>query len=170
MEARREPKLLDQMRDILRLHQYSIATERVYLQWVRRFILFHGKRHPASMSKKEVEAFLTYLAVKRGVSATSQNVALAAIQFLYAKVLSVELPWLNDVVRAKTRKRAPVVLSKAEVQSLLLSSRANHSLILSWMSESMAPKSVMTCPAILRPWPRSRSVPKWNSARLWVIN
>ena len=132
-EAPKEPRLLDQMRNVLRLHQYSIATERVYLQWVRRFILFHGKRHPAGMSKKEVEAFLTYLAVERGVSASSQNVALAAILFLYAKVLSVELPWLDDVVRAKTRKRVPVVLSKAEVHSLLQASSANHSLILSLM-------------------------------------
>lgn len=121
------------MRNVLRLHQYSIATERVYLQWVRRFILFHGKRHPASMSKEEVEAFLTYLAVKRGISASSQNVALAAILFLYAKVLSVELPWLNDVVRAKPRRRVPVVLSKAETQSLLQASRTNHFLLLSLM-------------------------------------
>jgi len=132
-ETSKKPRLLDQMRNVLRLHHYSIATERVYLQWVRSFILFHGKRHPASMGKKEVEAFLTYLAVKRGISASSQNVALAAILFLYTKVLSVELPWLDDLVRAKTRKRVPVVLRKAEVHSLLQASSANHSLILSLM-------------------------------------
>lgn len=132
-ETFKDPRLLDQMRSVLRLHQYSIATERVYLQWVRRFILFHGKRHPASMSKQEVEAFLTYLAAKRNVSPSTQNVALAAILFLYAKVLAIELPWLDDVVRAKPRKRVPVVLSKTEIQSLLRAVHANQVLVLSLM-------------------------------------
>ena len=77
-----EAKLLDQMRYAIRLRQYSIATERVYLQLVRRFILFHGKRHPATMSKKEIEAFLTYLAVDRGVAPSTQNDAEAACRQL----------------------------------------------------------------------------------------
>ncbi len=132
-EAPREPRLLDQLRNVLRLHHYSIATERVYMQWVRRFIIFHGKRHPASMGKPEVEAFLTYLAAHRKVSPSTQNVALAAILFLYSKVLSIELPWLDDVVRAKPRKRIPVVLSKTEIQALLRAAHANHALLLSLM-------------------------------------
>lgn len=123
-----EPKLLDQMRNAIRVRQYSIATERVYLQLVRRFILFHGKRHPATMSKKEVEAFLSYLAVNREVAPSTQNVALAAILFLYRNVLEIELPWLNEVVRAKPKRRIPVVLSTGEVGSLLRCCSSQHSL------------------------------------------
>lgn len=81
------PKLPDLMRNAIRVRQYSIATERGYLQWARRYILFHGKRHPVTMGKEEVEAFLTYLAVSRRVAPSTQNVALAAILFLYKKVL-----------------------------------------------------------------------------------
>ena len=106
-----EVKLLDQMRNAIRLRQYSIATERVYLQLVRRFILFHGKRHPVTMGKKEIEGFLTYLAVERGVAPSTQNVALAAVLFLNRNVLNIELPWLDDVVRAKSKRRISVVLS-----------------------------------------------------------
>jgi integron integrase len=87
---------------------------------VRRFILFHGKRHPSEMGKGEVEEFLTYLAVQRSVSPSTQNQALQALLFLYRNVLELELPWLDDVIRAKPKKRVPVVLSQAEVQSLLV--------------------------------------------------
>jgi integron integrase len=132
-EDARQPRLLDQMRDVLRLHQYSIATERVYLQWVKRFILFHGKRHPTSLGKVEVEAFLTYLAARRHVSPSTQNVALAAVLFLYGKVLGLELPWLDDVVRAKPKLRVPVVLSRAEVQILLQKCPSKHVLPVSLM-------------------------------------
>jgi integron integrase len=113
-----QPKLLDRMRQVLRLHHYSMDTERAYLLWTRRYILFHGKRHPHELGKREVEAFLTHLAVKRNVSPATQNLALAAILFLYQKVLETELPWLDDVVRAKPRKRIPVVLSVPEVRGL----------------------------------------------------
>ena len=81
-------RLLDQMREILRLHHYSIRTEEAYLEWVKRFILFHNKRHPSEMGEKEVSAFLTYLAVNKHVSASTQNQALSAILFLYKKVLN----------------------------------------------------------------------------------
>jgi len=114
-----KPKLLDQMRNTLRLHQYSHDTERAYLHRVKRFIIFHGKKHPKTMGKAEVEAYLTYLAVKRHVSPSTQNLALSAILFLYHKVLGIDLPWLDDVVRAKPKRRMPVVLSVQEVQSLL---------------------------------------------------
>ncbi|MDG9926161.1 MULTISPECIES: integron integrase [unclassified Pseudomonas] len=114
-----KPRLLDQMREQIRLRHYSIRTERVYCEWVRRFIRFHNYRHPADMAAAEVEAFLSDLAVRRNVSASTQNQALAALLFLYKKVLQVELPWLGDVVRAKRPARLPVVLSVEEVQHLL---------------------------------------------------
>lgn len=82
-----KPKLLDKMRNALRLRQYSLDTERAYLHWVRRFILFHGRKHPLSMAKVEVEAFLSHLAVDRGLSPSTQNLALASILFLYQQVL-----------------------------------------------------------------------------------
>lgn len=111
-------KLLEQMRNAIRLHQYSQETERAYLYWVKRFIIFHDKKHPASMEKKEIEAFLTHLAVNRGVAPSTQNLALSAILFLYQKVLDIELSWLDDVVRAKPKQRVPVVLSTQEVPQL----------------------------------------------------
>lgn len=114
-----KPRLLDQMREQIRLRHYSIRTERVYCEWVRRFIRFHNYRHPADMAAAEVEAFLSDLAVRGNVSASTQNQALAALLFLYKKVLQVELPWLEDVVRAKRPARLPVVLSVEEVQHLL---------------------------------------------------
>ena len=97
--------LLDQMREILRLHHYSIRTEEAYLAWVKRFILFHNKRHPAEMGQKEISTFLTHLAVDKHVSAPTQNQALSAILFLYKRVLNLKLDWLEDVVRAKRPRR-----------------------------------------------------------------
>ena len=111
--------LLVRMRAAIRVRQYSMSTERVYITWVRRFILFHGKRHPAEMGKPEVEAFLSYLTVTRRVSPSTQNQALQAILFLYLKVLEKELPWLDDVIRAKPKRKVPVVLSVEEVAGLL---------------------------------------------------
>lgn len=112
-------RLLERVSKAIRVRQYSRATERSYLDWVKRFILFHGKRHPAEMGKREIEAFLTHLAVNRAVSPATQNQALQALLFLYKQVLEVELPWLDDVVRAKPKKRLPVVLSTREVRLLL---------------------------------------------------
>lgn len=113
------PKLLIRMRDTIRVRQMSRATEVAYLGWVRRFIYFHEKRHPKDLGKHEIEAFLTHLAVNRGVSPSTQNQALQAILFLYTRVLEQQLPWLDSVVRAKPKKRMPVVLSSAEVHRLL---------------------------------------------------
>lgn len=113
------PKLLTRVRNAIRVRQYSRSTETNYTQWVRRFILFHSKQHPDKLGKREVEAFLTYLAVVRKVSPSTQNQALQAILFLYRQVLEKELPWLDDVVRAKPKRRVPVVLNKDEVLSLL---------------------------------------------------
>ena len=105
-----KPKLLDQMRARLRVKHYSIRTERVYCEWVRRFIRFHQYRHPAEMGAAEVEAFLTDLAVRCNVSASTQNQALSALLFLYREVLQINLPWLDGVVRAKASRHLPVVL------------------------------------------------------------
>jgi site-specific recombinase XerD len=114
-----EPRLLDQLRDRIRLKHYSIRTETQYVHWARRYILFHHKRHPRDMGAAEVEAFLTHLAVEGQVAAATQNQALSALLFLYREVLGVDLPWLDDVVRAKRPQRMPVVLSRAEVQRVL---------------------------------------------------
>jgi integron integrase len=113
------PKLLDQMRERLRLKHYSYRTEKQYIAWVRRFILFHAKRHPADMGAQEVEAFLSHLAVERQVAASTQSQALGALLFLYREVLQVQLPWMQNVVRAKKPQRVPVVLSRGEVKALL---------------------------------------------------
>lgn len=113
------PRLLDQVRGKIRLKHYSIRTEQSYLDWIKRYIIFHDKQHPASLGASEVEAFLTHLAVKRRVAASTQNQAKSALLFLYRDVLNNELPWLDNVEKAKTPQRLPVVLTRAEVQALL---------------------------------------------------
>lgn len=118
--AERRPRLLDEVRDAIRRRHYSIRTEQAYIQWIRRFILFHGKRHPDSMGKAEVEAFLTHLAVDGRVAASTQNQALNAILFLYRQVLHRELDWLSGVTRAKRPARLPVVLTREEVSAVLV--------------------------------------------------
>ena len=113
------PKLLDLVRDRIRVKHYSIRTETSYVQWIKRFILFHNKRHPREMGAAEVEAFLTHLAVAGDVSASTQNQALSALLFLYREVLGVDLPWLDNMTRAKRPQRLPVVLTREEVRSIL---------------------------------------------------
>lgn len=114
-----KPKLLDQVREQIRLRHYSIRTEAVYLEWVKRFIRFHKYRHPQDMGVAEVEAFLSDLAVRRDVAASTQNQALSAILFLYKQVLRIELPWMDGVIRARRPQRLPVVLTREEVASVL---------------------------------------------------
>lgn len=113
------PKLLDQVSDKIRVKHYSIRTETQYIHWIKRFILYHNKRHPREMGAKEVESFLTHLATAGGVSAATQNQALSALLFLYREILAVNLPWLDNVIRAKKPQRLPVVLSKNEVGKIL---------------------------------------------------
>jgi len=113
-------KLLDQVRDAVRVRHLSYRTEQAYVDWIRRFILFHKKRHPIEMRETEVSQFLTYLAVKKKVAASTQNQALSAILFLYRDVLKKELGWLDDVERAKTPSRLPVVFTKQEAKKILL--------------------------------------------------
>jgi len=117
--AQHKAKLLDQVRDAIRTRHYSYRTEEAYVGWIKRFILFHGKRHPADMGKAEIEHFLTALAVKRKVAASTQNQALAAILFLYKDVLGCDPGWLDDIVRAKRPQRLPTVLTRHEVAALL---------------------------------------------------
>jgi integron integrase len=112
-------RLFDVMRDKLRTLHYSYRTEQQYLHWVRRFVLFNEKRHPKDLGAAEVEAFLTSLAVQRKVSASTQNQALAALLFLYQKVLEADLPWIENVVRARRPRHIPVVLTQKEVRALL---------------------------------------------------
>jgi pimeloyl-ACP methyl ester carboxylesterase/integrase len=117
----RPVRLFDEVRRHMRLKHYSLRTEQAYLGWIRRFILVHGRRSPREMGGAEVEAFLSTLAVERQVAAGTQNQALSALLFLYRVVLGVELPWMENVVRAKRPCRVPTVLSQEEVRRLLAS-------------------------------------------------
>ena len=113
------PRLLDRVRDRIRLKHYSIRTEDTYLQWIRRYILYHGKRHPEELDRTHIEAFLTHLAVEGRVAASTQNQALNALLFLYREVLGVSLAQLPDAVRAARPRRLPVVLTREEVDAVL---------------------------------------------------
>lgn len=127
------PRLLDQVRGKIRLKHYSIRTEQANLDWIKRFICHFGKRHPNEMGAREVEAFLTWLAVEGRVAASTQNQAKSALLFLYREVLGADLPWLENVEQAKTPKRLPVVLTQAEVQALLSGLSGTHWLVASML-------------------------------------
>jgi integron integrase len=114
-----QPKLLDQVRAAIRTMHYSIRTEQAYVDWIRRFILFHKKRHPAEMGKDEIEAFLTHLAVEGRVAASTQSQAKAALLYLYQRVLKQDVEWLKDIVSAKQLQRLPTVLTVDEARTLL---------------------------------------------------
>src|SRR5579863_2767484 len=111
--------LFEVAREKIRTRHLALRTEQAYLHWMRRYVKFHGRRHPRDMGAGEVEAFLTHLAVEAKVGASTQNQALQALLFLYRQVLGIELPWLENVTRASRPKRLPVVLSVAEVRSVL---------------------------------------------------
>jgi len=123
------PRLLDRVRDKIRLRHYSLRTEQAYLDWIKRFILFHGKRHPEALGAAEVEAFLTHLAVDRQVAAATQNLAKSSILFLYRDVLEPDLPWLQNVERARSPTKLPVVLARSEVAAVLARLRGVHELL-----------------------------------------
>jgi integron integrase len=112
-------KLLDQFRDVLRRKHYSLETEKSYIAWTKRFIYFHGKRHPKEMGKQEIEAFLTHLAVNRKVAASTQNQAFNALLFLYREVLHMVFPETIQAIRAKRSIRLPTVLSASEALSIV---------------------------------------------------
>ena len=126
-----KPRLLDLVREAIRKRHYSYRTEKQYVGWIRRFIHFHGKRHPASLGGPEVEEYLSHLATQRNVASATQAQALAALLFLYKRVLEIDLPWLGNVTRARRPKRLPVVLSRAEVRRVLEQLHGDHWLIVS---------------------------------------
>lgn len=128
-DAPKPPKLLDQVRARLRTKHYSIRTEDQYVFWIRRFIRFHGLRHPRELGAREVEAFLSDLAVNGRVAASTQNQALSALLFLYREVLEADLPWLENLTRAKPSQRLPVVLTPAEVRAVLERMEGAHGLM-----------------------------------------
>src|SRR5262244_1220705 len=113
------PRLLEQVREAIRVRHYSLRTEETYLSWIKRFILFHGKRHPRDMGGQEVHQCLSHLAVEGQVAASTQSQALSAILFLYQQVLKHDIGWLHDVVRAKQPQRLPVILTRDEVAAVL---------------------------------------------------
>jgi integron integrase len=127
--SERPPRLLEQLRQAIRTRHYSRRTEETYAQWVRRYVIFHGRRHPRELGAEHVTAFLSSLANDRHVAASTQNQALAAILFLYKAVLGIELPWMNAIVRARRPRRMPVVLTRAEVHALLGNLDGTHALM-----------------------------------------
>ncbi len=125
----RPKKLLDQVREAIQVKHYSIRTEQAYVNWIKRYILFHDKRHPREMGAAEIEAFLTYLAVDRNVAASTQNQALSALLFLYRQVLKQDLVGSIDSVRAKRPKRLPTVLTKEETLRVIGFLSGTHQLM-----------------------------------------
>ena len=117
--APQPPKLLDRVRHAIRVRHYSIRTEEAYVAWIKRYIFFHGKRHPSSMGAEEINAFLTHLAVENDVAASTQSQALSAILFLYKHVLDEDPGWLGEIVRARRPRKLPVVLAREEVRAVL---------------------------------------------------
>ena len=125
------PKLLDRVRRLSRLRHYSRRTEQAYVFWSKRFIRFHGLRHPSELGREQVTLFLSHLACERHVSASTQNQALASLLFLYREVLGVELPWLDGFERARCSRHVPVVLSPQEVRRVLAHLTGTHWLMAS---------------------------------------
>lgn len=125
------PKLLEQVRRQTQLRHYSIRTEKAYTHWIKRYIIFHDKRHPRDMGQAEIENFLSYLATDRHVAASTQNQALNALVFLYREVLDIELPWFNSMVRAKRPAQVPTVLTRQEVNQILAHLTEPHRLMAS---------------------------------------
>ncbi|MCF6268717.1 MAG: integron integrase [Melioribacteraceae bacterium] len=113
-----KPKLLSEIRNKMRATSYSIKTIEAYTHWIKDYIKFNGTTHPQELSKEHVEKYLTYLAVKRNVAASTQNQALAAILYLYKNIVTKEIGWLDDIVRARKSKRLPVVFTKQEVREI----------------------------------------------------
>lgn len=121
-----QPKLRDVFLEAIRVRHYSYGTGETYWKWIRQFIGFNNRRHPRELGAKEIQAFLNYLAVERRVSASTQNQALSALLFLYRYVLEIELPWMDDIVRAKRPVRVPVVLTRGEVGAILSAMSGKH--------------------------------------------
>ena len=123
------PRLLDQVRTVVRTKHFSLSTERAYVGWIRRFILFHGKQHPRNMAEAEIRQFISHLAIDTRVSASTQTVALSALLFLYRDVLKQPLLFIDHIERAKPSKKLPVVFTRQEVQAVLARLDGTHYLI-----------------------------------------
>jgi site-specific recombinase XerD len=117
--APRAPKLLNRVREAMRTSRYSPRPEAVYVDWIKRYIRFHGIRHPQEMGADEVKAFLSHLATQMNVAASTQNQAFSALLFLYQNVLKKRLPWIDDIVRASRHKKIPVVFTQEEARQVL---------------------------------------------------
>jgi integron integrase len=127
--AGNKPKLLDQVRDVIRRKHFSLRTERIYCDWIRRFILYHKKKHPLEMGETEITDFLTHLARDAGVAASTQNQALSSILFLYRDVFQQKIGWLDGMERAKRPVRLPVVLTRDEARQVFLNLHGRHRLM-----------------------------------------
>ncbi|MDR4510064.1 MAG: phage integrase N-terminal SAM-like domain-containing protein, partial [Candidatus Brocadiaceae bacterium] len=122
-------KLLDQVRDVIRKKHYSIRTEQAYVDWTRRYILFHNKRHPKDMGEKEISQYISFLATEKNVAASTQNQAFNALVFLYKQVLHIELGEFGQTERAKKPERLPTVMTKTEIGRVLASMSGMHQLM-----------------------------------------
>ena len=116
----RKPKLLDLVKDNLRVRHYSRKTEESYVSWIKRFIFFNSKKNPNEMGKEEIQKFLNYLAVEKQVSSSTQNQALQAILYLYKNIIKKEIGWLEEIIKAHRSKRLPVVFTKSEVREIFI--------------------------------------------------
>jgi integron integrase len=123
--------LLDQVKQVMRLKHYSLRTEESYIHYIRQYILFHNKRHPKEMGVDEIRAYLSHLAVEKNVAASTQNVALSALLFLYQQVLKIELPYIDHIERAQKPARLPVVFTRTEVKPVLSHLQGVHRLLAS---------------------------------------
>ncbi|HEV8338040.1 MAG TPA: phage integrase N-terminal SAM-like domain-containing protein [bacterium] len=128
-QQRQPPKLLDRVREAIRTRHYSGRTEKAYVGWIRRYVLFHNKRHPADMGEVEIGKFLSSLALDGKVSASTQNQALSALLFLYREVLHRDVAWVEGVIRARAPRRLPVVLGREEVRAILQEMRGTPKLM-----------------------------------------
>ena len=131
MAQSKPPRLLDQVREVARLKHFSLSTEKSYVYYIRDYILFHNKRHPKDMGASEIRAYLSHLAIHRNVAASTQTVALSALLFLYRQVLNIELPYIDNIERAKRPQRLPVVFTRSEVKRILANLDGIHHLIAS---------------------------------------
>ncbi|WP_412473087.1 tyrosine-type recombinase/integrase [Burkholderia stabilis] len=164
----RSVKVLDQLRERIRYLHYSLRTEQAYVHWVRAFIRFHGVRHPATLGSSEVEAFLSWLANERKVSASTHRQALAALLFFYGKVLCVDLPWLQEIGRPRPSRRLPVVLTPDEVVRILGFLEGEHRLFAQLLYGTGMPegRSGVALPdALERKYPRAGHSWPW----FWVF-
>jgi integron integrase len=126
-----KPRLFDEVREVARLRHLSLRTEQSYVQWIRRYIFFHNKRHPRDMAEAEIRAFISHLAVAGNVTASTQTVALSALLFLYRDVLKKDLPYVSNIERARKSRRVPVVFTRAETKRILENLEGTHWLIAS---------------------------------------